>query len=260
MNGLSQFSMKSLVLFVCLLSAAFSFAQSINVKDVKGRKQGPWQETYPDSKALEYKGQFKDDKPVGTFTYWYKNNKVKAIIVHDEVTGRSVATFYHPEGTVFAKGIFRNQLKDSIWDYYGPSGRQSTKETYVKGKLNGMTTIYYVPEVKTDKTLAVAKTMMYVNDTLEGDAIEYFENGKIKSKTKYVKGLKEGVAVINHPAGNPMMKENYVHGAKQGYQYAYDISGKEIGKVFYLGGEPIEGERLQKYLDYCKAKGIDPSK
>jgi hypothetical protein len=114
-----------------------------------------------------------------------------------------------------------------------------------------MTNIYYVPEVKTDKTLAVAKTMMYVNDTLEGDAIEYFENGKIKSKTKYVKGLKEGVAVINHPAGNPMMKENYVHGAKQGYQYAYDISGKEIGKVFYRK-ESILLNNLFGFTFFCR--------
>lgn len=235
------------------------FAQ--NVKDVYGKKQGAWQETYADSRALEYKGQFKDDKPVGTFTYYYKNTHVKAIVVHDEKSGRSVATFYHDEGgLVYAKGIFRNQLKDSIWDYFGPSGRQSTKETYSKGKLNGMTTVYYVPEVITDKTMRIAKTVMYVDDVLNGDAIEYFESGAIKSKVRYVNGLKEGVSVVNHPAGNPMMKENYIHGVKHGYQYAYDISGKEIGKVFYLRGEPLEGKRLEDYLAYCKSKGIDPLK
>jgi len=251
--------MKTICTLIFLGASILGFAQP-NVKDVKGKKQGVWQEKYPDSKALEYKGQFKDDKPVGTFTYWYKNNKVKAIIVHDEVTGRSVATFYHEEGTVLAKGIYRNQLKDSVWDYFHTSGRQSTKQTYSKGKLNGLTTIYYVPDNKRDKTLAIAKTEMYVNDTLEGDAIEYFETGKIKSKTKYIKGLKEGVALVNHPAGNPMMKENYVHGVKHGYQYAYDIGGKEIGKVFYLRGERLEGVRLQKHLDFCKKNGIDPNK
>lgn len=244
-----------------LLIAGFhlSFAQP-NVKDVNGKKQGVWKVYYENSRALEYEGQFKNDIPVGTFKYYYKNTHLKGVVVHDEKTGRSVATFYHESGVVFAKGIFKNQLKDSIWDYYGPSGRQSTKETWSKGKLNGMTTVYYVPELATDKSLKIAKTTMYVNDIMEGDCIEYFESGAIKSKVKYVNGLKEGVSVINHPAGNPMIKENYVHGVKHGYQYAYDISGKEIGKVFYLKGTPLEGKRLEDYLAYCKSKGIDPLK
>lgn len=251
--------MKLFITVISLLSVALSFAQP-NVKDVYGKKQGVWQEKYQNSTAIEYKGQFKDDKPVGTFTYYYPNAKVKGIVVHNETTGRSAATFYHDNGMVFAKGIYRNQLKDSIWDYYGPTGRQSTKETYVKGTKNGMTTIYYVPEIATDRTMKVAKTEMYVNDVLDGDAIEYFESGAIKSKAKYVKGLKQGVAVINHPAGNPMMKENYVNGVRHGYQYAYDIGGKEIGKKFYLRGDPMEGKRLEDYLAYCKLKGIDPLK
>ena len=94
-----------------------------------------WQKSYPKSTAFEYKGQFKDDKPVGTFTYYYPSTKVKAVIKHDEKTGRSAALMYHESGVLFARGIYKNQLKDSVWDYFGPSGRLSKKETYLKDQL-----------------------------------------------------------------------------------------------------------------------------
>ena len=53
-----------------LFLSGFVFSQEINKVDSKGRKQGVWQKTYPNSRAIEYKGQFKDDKPVGTFYYF----------------------------------------------------------------------------------------------------------------------------------------------------------------------------------------------
>jgi hypothetical protein len=42
-----------------------SMAQ-LNQTDAKGRKQGEWAKTYPKSRVYQYKGQFKDDKPIGT--------------------------------------------------------------------------------------------------------------------------------------------------------------------------------------------------
>jgi antitoxin component YwqK of YwqJK toxin-antitoxin module len=88
--------------------------QTVNQKDAQGRKQGVWQKTYPKSRALEYKGQFKDDKPVGTFTYYYQSTKVKATIKHDEKTGRSEALMYQESGVIFARGIYSRIASGSI--------------------------------------------------------------------------------------------------------------------------------------------------
>jgi antitoxin component YwqK of YwqJK toxin-antitoxin module len=249
--------------FLAVLVAFFLlgglYAQPVNRVDANGKKQGPWEKTYPKSRAFEYKGQFKDDKPVGTFRYYYPSTKVKAVVVHDEKTGRSSAKMYHENGILMAKGIYRNQEKDSVWDYYGPSGRQSLKETYVKGKLHGLTTVYYVPEDPNDKSQKVAKTSMYKNGVLDGDVIEYFETGIVKSKVKYVNGAKEGVMVTNHPNGKPMMTERYKKGVPHGWQLAHDQSGKEIGRKYYCYGELLEGKRLEDRLKQCKEKGIDPN-
>ncbi len=251
--------MKPIITYCFVVLCGFAFSQAVNRVDANGKKQGPWQKTYEKSRAFEYKGQFKDDKPVGTFTYFYPSTKTKAVIVHNEKTGRSVATFYHENGVVSGKGIYKNQEKDSVWTYWGPSGKISTKETYSAGKLNGITTIYYVPELETDKSVIVAKTLNYKDGVLNGDVIEYFEGGQIKSKVSYVNGLKEGLYTINHPTGKPMLAERYKHGVQHGWTIAYDESGKEIGKKYYCNGQLLEGKRLENHLKLCKEKGINPN-
>ena len=167
---------KYITAVLSLLFIFHFYGQEVNKTDAKGRKQGPWQKTYPDSRAFEYKGQFKDDKPVGTFYYFYPSTKKKAIVVHDELSGRSVAYMYHETGVDLAYGIYRNMKKDSVWTYYGPSGKVSYKETFKEGKLNGKKTVFYVSDDPADKSLRVAMVQHYANDVLQGEEIEYFED------------------------------------------------------------------------------------
>lgn len=234
-------------------------AQPINQTDAQGRKQGTWQKTYPKSTAFEYKGQFKDDKPTGTFTYFYPSTKVKAIITHDPKTGRSAALMYQESGVIFARGIYRNELKDSVWEYYGPSGRLSKKETYTKDKLNGKTTIYYVSEDPEDKRQLPAKVTTYVNGVIEGEVIEYFESGTVKSKATYVKGVKEGIYTINHPSGKKMILERYKKGERHGWCATYDENGKETGRKYFYYGRELQGKELDEKLKQMKELGISPN-
>ena len=43
------------------------FAQEYNKVDSQGRKQGEWRKVHEGKNVYEYKGQFKNDKPVGEF-------------------------------------------------------------------------------------------------------------------------------------------------------------------------------------------------
>lgn len=246
-----------LLLMISLTAGAI--AQPVNQKDAKGRKQGTWQKTYPKMTTLEYKGQFKDDKPVGTFTYFYQSGKVKAVVKHDEKTGRSAANMYHENGVLMARGIYKNQLKDSVWEYYGPSGRLSKRETYKNDKLNGKTTIYYVPENPEDKRQLPAKETNYVNDVVEGEVIEYFESGTIKSKVTYVKGAKEGILIINHPNGTKMILERYKKGERHGWCATYDETGKETGKKYFYYGKELQGKELERKMEQMKKLGVNPN-
>lgn len=249
--------MKTTFLLCILFVSTFVAAQ--NVTDAKGKKQGAWSKVYPGSKVYQYKGQFKDDKPIGTFTYYYPNAKVKAIVKHDAGTNRAVAFFYHDNGVVMSQGIYRDLKKDSIWLNFGPSGKLSTAETFKNDLLNGKRTVYYVSDDPNDKSQKVMEVSNYTDGLLHGESIQYFDNGTLREKGTYVKGKKEGVWERYHASGVKMVQERYKNGQKHGWCYAYSEAGKELGKVYYYNGQHLEGKALEQKLAELKRKGIDPN-
>ena len=250
--------MKKLIFIYLLFISALIHAQ-INQVDANGKKQGSWEKKHPKSSVLHYKGQFKDDKPVGVFTYYYLSNKIQAVIKHDLKTGRSEATFYHENGNILSQGIFKNMKKDSVWCNYVPSGRLSSKETYKNDVLDGKMIVYYVPEDLYDKTQQVYYTCNYLNGKLDGEKIEYFQGGKLKSKGNYRNNIKVGVWEEYHPNGRLMMTQRYLKGERHGWWISYGENGQETGRTYYYEGTRLEGKELEKKLKELKAKGIDPN-
>lgn len=238
-------------LFIVLV-ANFSFAQ--NKVDANGKKQGPWTKTYKGTKVAEYKGQFKNDLPIGKFTYFYQSGKVKAVIQHQEGSPRSVAIYYHETGAVMSKGIYKNLKKDSIWLNYGPSGRLSTSETFLNDVLHGKRIVYIVPEDPNDFSQRVSIVSYYTNGKLDGDYIEYFDNGGVYVKGKYVSNRKEGLWEIYHLNGKIRSKENYTLGSRNGWCIGYDEQGREIVKAYFSFGERLEGKRLEEHLKLQEKK------
>lgn len=249
--------MKLIYLSIVILITSCCFAQE-NQIDSKGRKQGEWRKLYPNSKAVDYVGSFKDDLPQGQFKYYYLSGRVKARITYVSGVAVSYTTVYHdlPGDIPLAEGKFIDKLKDSVWSYYGPTGRISSKETYSLGKLNGQKIIYYISENVLDRSQKVAQILNYKNDLLDGESIEYFDNGLVRSQVNYVGGLKSGIVITNNPNGKPMLKDNFYKGIKHGWCYAYDNEGTELGKVYYKMGVRLEGKELEKYLQKAKSKGI----
>lgn len=249
---------KSLLLFL-FLSLTVGLLAQVNVKDSKGRKQGKWQKTYPGSKALEYTGTFKDDKPIGKFTYYYPSTKIKAIIEHKEGSNRAEAYFYHETGVVLSYGIYINLKKDSVWLNFGPSGRISFKETYKQDVLHGEKVIYFVPEELSDKSVKISAKMNYVNGELEGEYLEFFDVGVPKVKGNYVKNKRHGVWEEYQPNGKLLSFSRYKNGVKHGWCMAYDENGKEINRVYFFQGQMKTGRDLEILMKQMKEKGINPN-
>lgn len=249
-----KYSFTILLIFVTSLVIA-----QLNQVDSKGRKQGEWGKLYEGTKVFQYKGQFKDDKPVGKFTYYYESSKVKAVIKHDDNSNRSEAFYYHENGALMSYGIFRNELKDSVWLNFGPSQRISNTETYKNGKLEGKKVIYYIPELEADKSQIPSVVSYYKNDSLNGDYIEYFDGKNIKVKGAYDMNKKDGVWTHYHTSGKPMMVIRYKKGVKHGWAFGYDETGKEIGKKYFYYGRHLEGKILAEKLRQMKELGINPN-
>ncbi len=249
--------MKNKITILFLLFTSILFSQ--NQTDDKGLKQGPWKKTHPKSTATLYEGQFKDDKPVGTFFYFYPSKSKQAIIKHDIKSNRSSAVFFHENGNILSVGIYRSMKKDSIWLNFAPSGRLSSSETYKDDVLNGMKITYYLSEEINNKTLHKVSENNYLNGKLNGEQIEYFESGIVKSKGSYLENIKTGVWEINHPNGKLMNQERYNKGKLHGWCIVKDEEGKETGRSYYYYGEHLEGKKLELKMTQFKKLGINPN-
>ena len=244
------------MIVILLLFTGFIHAQ--NLTDANGRKQGAWSKVYPGTKVYQYKGQFKDDKPIGTFTYYYQSSKLKAIVKHIEGTNRSEAIYYHENGLVMSKGIYKDLKKDSVWLNFGPSGRLSNKETYKNDLLDGKKTVFYVPEDLEDKSQLVMSVSNYKEGKMDGDYVEYFEGGSLKVKGAYVMDRKSGLWVSYDVGGFKMTEETFRNGLKHGWCMAFDESGKVVGKQYYLDGRHIQGKELETRLNQIKHNASNP--
>ena len=249
--------MNNFFLILFLFTTSTLFGQ--NITDTKGLKQGVWQKTDPNTKALIYKGQFKDNKPVGTFTYYYPNKKIQAIIIHTPNSPRSTATFYHETGTVLSKGIYQNMKKDSIWLSYTPSGTLTMSESFKDDKFDGPRIVYYPPALSDKKVLVMASYINYSKGLINGLKIEYFETGVTKSKANYINNKKTGVCEVYYPSGKVMNQERYKDGVLHGWSFVKEENGVEINRQYYFHGELMEGKKLEAILKQYKDKGINPN-
>jgi antitoxin component YwqK of YwqJK toxin-antitoxin module len=205
-----------------------------------------------------YKGEFKDDKPIGTFYYFYKSGKSKAVIEHSN-TARSVGYFYHETGGVMSFGIYNNLKKDSIWINWDSQGRLSSKETFKNDSLHGQKVVFYLPTEAGDKSQRPMTLYTYNNGQLHGEFKEYFPSGKLKTSGTYENGKKVGEWNSYHADGGKMMLERYKDGVRHGWCVGYDKSGKEEGKRYYYHGRWLEGKELKQMMSEMKRLGINPN-
>ena len=71
-----------------------------------------------------YKEYFEDGKL--KFSSAMKNNDLDGITI-----------IYHPEGTMWMKGIYKNGLREGTWNIFKADGSKETDEVYKNGNLIG---------------------------------------------------------------------------------------------------------------------------
>ena len=248
------------VLFILLLLAPFANGQGkFNQTDAQGRKQGPWKETWPKNTVKKYEGQFKDDKPFGTFKFWHENGKMRAVMKYSNRGTVSRVEFFNERGKLMARGKYVNKQKDSTWVHYARKDVVSYVETYKKGKLEGERIVYYVGNVS-NSTMGAPTGVVYIkehyrNGMRHGTYTEFHPDGSKRGSGEYVDGNKEGRFEYYYPNGKREKIETYKFAVKHGLFMLFSEEGKEIGKLFYQQGELLEGKKLEEYLSKGKASG-----
>lgn len=249
--------MKFTILFF-LTFIGFSLFAQLNQTDAKGRKQGAWQKTYPNNSALLYKGTFKDDKPVGTFEYYFPNGEKKAVITHGLPGGVSSVLLYFENGQLLSDGFYRAEKKDSLWYNYSAEGELISTENYKNDQLEGKSTYYYKEGQVYEHKLQIEHRAVYQNGVLNGKYQSYFYNGKLKSEGQYLKGDKSGEWIEYTSGGLLLVRSHYKLGQLHGWVQTYDKLGQPLRKTAYLNGVELTEKQTSAYLEQCKAKNKQP--
>ena len=222
--------------------------------DAQGRKQGVWAKYDPASGDLAYRGQFVDDRPVGTFTYYYSGAQTKALLTY-KLEGKIIyAQLFHPEGSLMASGKYvGREIRDSIWNFYDINGRKISTETYRFGVKHGLQVIYLPDGSK-------SREVIYRSDTLNGPVTEYLDGVQVKFKGHYRQGLLDGDATYYRTDGSIASNGSYKKGQREGFWLRYDKTNKSPKKEFYLNGQLLSDKDTKNYFELLKkSKPLKPA-
>jgi len=228
--------MKYIATLFFALTGGFILAQpTLNERDDKGQRHGPWKKDFPEG-GTRYEGTFEHGREIGTFTFYYPDGKPAAIKEYGKGPGDCFATMYHVGGKLFAQGSYVDTFKLGQWSYWDVKGNFISLEQYELGLKQGAQYSFY-----TDSTLA--EVTHYQKGTLEGPWTIYFEDGSVRAKGTYKNGALDGVAEYFNPEGDPDSKGKYLNGLKDGWWIFYE-NKKPIRKVRYHRGNQEEAEEL----------------
>ncbi len=216
-----------------------------NLTDAQGRKQGSWSRTWADSPQLRYTGQFKDDRPVGSFTYFSTDGKVESIVDHYPDGSGGHARHYHPNGRLMAEGRYVGQAKDSIWTYFTPDGSRRSVESWAKGRQHGEQLTWFADG-------GLAERITYANGEQDGVHEQFFPGGQVKYRGTFVRGLGDGTFTWYHPNGVKEIEGRMVNGDRDGIWYHFLENGKVQVQMVYRQGRFVREKRENGlFREYC---------
>lgn len=236
--------LRQVFITIIILSISIGNYYNQNSTDSQGRKQGAWVKYHPDGKTPRYKGQFKDDKPYGEFVYYYETGEVQTVLEY-QTDGTAIAKTYFQNGSLMTKGSYLNQQKEGVWWYFSADKLVIGKETYKNGKLDGVSYKFFPTEI--GQQPIILEEITYVNGLAQGTWTRYYKDGKTQVRGKYKDGQEVGECIWYTVYGKPEIIGYYQHGVKNGWWRYFDTDGKET-KKFYLNGNELKGEALDKYI------------
>lgn len=241
--------------FYLLIILSFCFTLALvaqNKTDSKG-KQGPWVTKFDDGISTRYKGQFKDGKPVGKFTYYYPTGEASSVMDFSEKEEKASCKMYHKNGELMAMGNYIDRKKDSTWWFFNDRKEVLRQENYKNDSLHGESVVYFPANPKEEKIIK-SEVTNYENGVYHGEWTQYFKTGKIKAQGVYKNGYFDGQVKYYYPSGVVQTSGWYKHAVRNGYWKTFDPDGDLDTKTYYYNDRVLEGEKLEKYLERIRAE------
>ncbi len=238
--------------FLLFLFIVSFFTNAQTQTDANGKKQGYWKKKDEKTNKLIYEGLFKDDKPQGIFKYYYPHDTIKAIMNFKQDGKIAYSTMFHPTGKKMAYGKYIGEDKDSVWTYFDEKAVLISRETYSKGKKDGMEYVYFPDGV-------VSEERKYKAGKMDGPFKLYYDKNLVKSEGVYVNGQLDGKNAFYFPNGVTAAVGYYKNGYKTGPWIYRDKTGKVKEKELYKpGGKLATAKETEEFFNKNKTTDEKP--
>lgn len=237
-----------------LLAFCFMYSFQAQTVDASGKKQGYWKKKDDKTGKLVYEGEFKDDKPVGTFKHYYPGDTAKRAITYYKDGGKiAYAKLYHQiTGKLMAQGKYISELKDSVWNFYDDGGVLISKDNYKLGKKEGKCLVY-LPDGK------LAEEKSFKDGIENGEFKQYFDGKLVKGEGKYLNGKLDGKVSYYYPNGVVAATGVFKNGSKEGVWLYKDKDGKLKEKELYKNGQQASKKETDAYFKKNKVAETTPA-
>jgi antitoxin component YwqK of YwqJK toxin-antitoxin module len=222
------------------------FCFEAQTTDANGNKQGYWKKKDEKTNKLVYEGEFKNNKPLGKFKYYYPNDSVRAIM-HFKLDGKvAYAKLFHLNGIRMGEGKYIQEIKDSTWLYYDESGKLLSKDNYSMGKKNGVSYVY-LPNGK------LAEERQYKMDVQHGPFKQYIDGKRLRGEGNYLDGQLDGKATYYYPNSVEVATGYYKNGMKNGPWIYKEESGKIKERELYINGKLASAKETEAFFQKNKS-------
>ncbi len=236
--SLSKSFIATFIIFAgCSLMVVAQNQAEQNFTDERGLKQGSWTVRYPNGN-IRYTGTFKDDKPVGELARFHPDGNRMAVMNFCDQGVRAGSRLFYPNGTLAATGVYINEEKDSIWNYFSFYDEHLiSSETYKRGVKEGLSAVYY-------PCGTFSETFWYENDVRHGPWIQYYEDGRKRTEATFKNDRREGPFRVHYPSGRTRIQGQYLDNRMHGEWAWFDEFGQKESAVNYVEGKPENEEYL----------------
>jgi antitoxin component YwqK of YwqJK toxin-antitoxin module len=224
-----------LITLLLFFTMALTAQDTVNITDEKGLRQGFWNKK-DSTGSVVYVGWFRDGVPSGEFRYFYPDGKVKTVSRFSNQGKRAETVSYFPGGQKMAAGVYLNEKKDSLWQFFSESnGTVVSQAFYVSGLIHGESKVFY-PDG------GISELLHYKNGVKDGLWEQYFTDGKIKLRGYYLDGNKTGLFQTFFLNGQLMLTGQYNAGHQDGRWRYYTEKGELVKTEVYSMGTLISSD------------------
>jgi antitoxin component YwqK of YwqJK toxin-antitoxin module len=179
---------------------------------------------------LVSKGTYKDEQltvPSGKFVYYAKDDNG---VFHN--------ASYKEENKYYMSsiGYFANGKREGMWTEYAPNGDKTLECNYENGLLNGAYKAYannYTGEGTAVNGQINGKFDWHTNGMLAAEL--YYDNGKLKSKSVYLKPAFETKSLDRYLANKLYKYSKYIYDSKLVVKFTVDEKGNVVNPTVVEG-------------------------